>query len=156
MLVLKYERAKPTEVKAHWVDVYLANLEGINNWDLVDSSAYQILGSWLHDKPRDILVQFALSDDLWKQRIAIVATYYFIKRDDFSSTLEIAEILLHHDHDLIHKAVGWMLREAGNRNRDVEEQFLNQHYKTMPRTALRYAIEKFPEDKRKAYLKGEI
>lgn len=156
MLVLKYERAKTPHDKEKWVNVYLNNLEGINNWDLVDSSAHQILGSWLWDKPRGLLVEFANSNDLWKQRIAMVATYHFIKEDDFDTTLQVAEILLHHHHDLIHKAVGWMLREAGNRNREVEEAFLKQHYQTMPRTALRYAIEKFPEDLRKAYLKDEI
>ena len=139
-----------------WVNVYLNNLEGINNWDLVDSSAHQILGSWLSDKPRELLTDFAHSDDLWQQRIAMIATYHFIKKDDFETTLKMAEILLHHEHDLIHKAVGWMLREAGNRNKKVEVDFLNRHYKIMPRTALRYAIEKFPEPERKAYLKGEI
>ena len=157
MLVLKFERAKKPEDKEKWVNVYLNNLEGINNWDLVDSSAHQIIGSWLYDKPRELLTEFAFSDDLWKQRIAMIATYHFIKKDDFETTLEdCGQILLHHEHDLIHKAVGWMLREAGNRNKNVEVDFLNQHYKTMPRTALRYAIEKFPEPERKAYLKGEI
>ncbi len=156
ILVSKYQRSKTPKDKEKWVRVYLDNLDGVNNWDLVDSSAHQILGDWLLDKPRDLLLEFANSNDLWKQRIAMIATYQFIRKEDFESTLKVAEILLHHEHDLIHKAVGWMLREVGNRNKEVEVSFLNQHYQTMPRTALRYAIEKFPEDERKAYLKGEI
>jgi len=156
MLVQKFQKAKAPADKEIWVSVYLNNLSKINNWDLVDSSAYQILGAWLEDKPRDILVEFAKSNELWKQRIAMIATMHFIKKDDFKDTLAIAKILLHHEHDLIHKAVGWMLREAGNRDLDIEENFLKEHYKKMPRTALRYAIEKFPEEKRKAYLRGEI
>ena len=156
ILVLKFQKAKTPANKEVWVNVYLNNLEKINNWDLVDSSAYQILGMWLEDKPREILIEFANSGNLWKQRIAMIATMHFIKKDDFKDTLAIAKILLHHEHDLIHKAVGWMLREAGNRDLQTEERFLKKHYKTMPRTALRYAIEKFPEEKRQAYLKGEM
>ena len=156
MLVQKFQKAKAPADKEIWVSVYLNNLSKINNWDLVDSSAYRILGMWLEDKPREILIEFANSGNLWKQRIAMIATMHFIKKDDFKDTLAIAKILLHHEHDLIHKAVGWMLREAGNRDLETEERFLKKHYKTMPRTALRYAIEKFPEEKRQAYLKGEI
>ena len=156
MLVQKFQKAKVPADKEFWVNVYLENLTKINNWDLVDSSAYQILGAWLEDKPRDILGELAKSGDLWKQRIAMVATMHFIKKDDFKDTLTIAKILLHHKHDLIHKAVGWMLREVGNRDLATEENFLKKHYKAMPRTALRYAIEKFPEEKRQAYLKGKI
>jgi len=156
MLVQKFQKAKVPADKEFWVNVYLENLTKINNWDLVDSSACQIIGAWLEDKPRDVLGEFAKSGDLWKQRIAMIATMHFIKKDDFKDTLTIAKILLHHKHDLIHKAVGWMLREVGNRDLATEENFLKKHYKAMPRTALRYAIEKFPEEKRQAYLKGKI
>ena len=156
MLVSKFEKEKVPAEKEKWVNLYLNNLEKVNNWDLVDSSAHKILGVWLFDKPRTILFDFANSGDLWRQRIAIIATAHFISKNDFKDTLAIAEILLNHPHDLIHKAVGWMLREVGNRNREAEETFLQKHYKNMPRTALRYAIEKFEEPTRKAYLNGEI
>ncbi len=156
MLVTKFEKEKVPAEKEKWVNLYLNNLEKVNNWDLVDSSAHKILGAWLADKPRDILYTFANNGDLWKQRIAIIATHHFIRKNDFKDTLAIAEILLHHPHDLIHKAVGWMLREVGGKSQETEENFLQKHYKTMPRTALRYAIEKFPEVKRKSYLYGTI
>lgn len=156
MLVEKFNKTKPVAAKEQWVNLYLKCVEGINNWDLVDSSAHLILGRWLEDKPRDLLYEFALTDHLWKQRIAMIATAWYIRKGDFADALKIAEILMHHTHDLIHKAVGWMLREIGNRDFKTEEAFLKQHYKTMPRTALRYAIEKFPEDLRKAYLHGDI
>jgi 3-methyladenine DNA glycosylase AlkD len=156
MLIEKFNKAKSAAEKEGWVNLYLRCIEGINNWDLVDSSAHKILGRWLEDKPRDLLYEFALTDHLWKQRIAIIATFWFIPKKDFTDALKIAEILLHHEHDLIHKAVGWMLREIGNRDQKTEEAFLKQHYHTMPRTALRYAIEKFEEGLRKAYLHGDI
>lgn len=156
MLVKKFEKAKEPKEKERWAKVYTENLKGVNNWDLVDSSAHLILGKWLEDKPRDLLYEFAESDDLWKQRIAMIATMHFIRQNDFTDALAIAEILLHHDHDLIHKAVGWMLREIGNRDQNVEEAFLQKYYQEMPRTALRYAIEKFPDDRRKAYLNGYV
>lgn len=137
-------------------DFYLKNRKGINNWDLVDLSAPKIVGAYLMDKEKEILYKFANSKDLWEKRISIISTYAFIREHFFEDTLKISEILLHDKHDLIHKAVGWMLREVGNRDLETEEEFLRKHYKTMPRTMLRYAIEKFPEQKRIAYLKGKI
>jgi len=135
---------------------YLNNTQFINNWDLVDSSAPQIVGGYLWDKDRDVLYRLARSGQLWERRIAIMATFYFLKRDDNSDTLKIAEALLSDREDLIHKAVGWMLREVGNRNRDVEERFLLKHYWRMPRIMLRYSIEKFPESRRQQYLRGKV
>jgi len=132
----------------------LLNDGHVNNWDIVDSSAHQIIGGWLEDKNRGVLVELAGSGKLWNQRVAIMATYSFIKQEDFTDTLLICELLLDHPHDLIHKAVGWMLREIGNRDRAVAEGFLARHYKYMPRTMLRYAIEKFPSELRQAYLSG--
>lgn len=137
-------------------DFYLKNRKGINNWDLVDLSAPKIVGAYLIDKEKDLLYKFARSKDLWEKRISIISTQAFIREHFFEDTLNISEILLNDKHDLIHKAVGWMLREIGNRDLEIEEQFLKKHYKIMPRTMLRYAIEKFPEKKRKAYLEGKI
>ncbi|HEX9679380.1 MAG TPA: DNA alkylation repair protein [Candidatus Saccharimonadales bacterium] len=133
----------------------LLNDGWVNNWDLIDSSAPQILGAYLADKSRRELYRLA-SGGLWQQRAAILATFYFIREDDFTDCLSLAEELVDHPHDLIHKAVGWMLREIGNRDRAVEELFLAKHYKYMPRTMLRYAIEKFPNQLRRAYLEGKI
>ncbi len=137
-------------------DLYLASTAWINNWDLVDVSAHLVIGPWLQDRPRKLLRRLATSESLWERRMAMMATYHFIKQDDFADTLAIAEILLHDSHDLIHKIVGWMLREIGKRDQSVEEEFLQEHYRTMPRTMLRYAIEKFEEGLRQRYLKGEI
>jgi len=137
-------------------DFYLKNRKGINNWDLVDLSAPKIVGAYLIDKEKDLLYKFARSEDLWEKRISIISTQAFIREHYFEDTLKISEILLNDKHDLIHKAVGWMLREVGNRDLKTEEEFLQKHYKTMPRTMLRYAIEKFPEIKRKSYLEGKI
>jgi 3-methyladenine DNA glycosylase AlkD len=137
-------------------DFYLAHRKGINNWDLVDLSAPNIIGEYLLDKKKDLLYKFARSKKLWERRISILSTFTFIRRGLFEDTLAISKILLYDDHDLIHKAVGWMLREIGKRDLKAEEKFLIQHYKTMPRTMLRYAIEKFPEIKRKTYLGGTI
>lgn len=134
--------------------LYLQNLAHINNWDLVDASAHYILGPYYEARDRQKLYTLARSRDLWKRRVAIITTFWFIRQDDFDDTLAIAEMLLTDSHDLIHKAVGWMLREVGKRNQKLLEQFLKQQYKTMPRTMLRYAIEKFPEAKRQKYLKG--
>lgn len=156
LLVQQFERGDAT-LREGIYKLYLRSTKYINNWDLVDSSAPQIVGGYLADKKdRSVLDEMANSNNLWKQRIAMLATLQFIKHDDFRDTFRIAETLLYHEHDLIHKAVGWMLREVGNRDREAEERFLKQHYKTMPRTALRYAIEKFPERARKAYLQGKI
>jgi 3-methyladenine DNA glycosylase AlkD len=135
--------------------LYLRSTAYINNWDLVDSSAPQIVGAHLEDRDRSVLDELARSESLWERRIAILATQHFIRRGDFGSTLRIAKILVDDPHDLIHKAVGWMLREVGNRDRAAEEAFLVRHQATMPRTMLRYAIEKFPPDLRQRYLRGE-
>lgn len=134
--------------------LYLKHTAHINNWDLVDVSAPHIVGCHLATQPRDILYQLAHSTSLWERRIAIISTLYFIRLNDFDDTLRIAEILLHDSQDLMHKAVGWMLREVGKRDLAVEEAFLLRHYRTMPRTMLRYAIERFPENRRQQYLKG--
>lgn len=139
--------------KKEIVDFYLKNTSRINNWDLIDISAHKIIGDWLLDKDKSILYELAASDVLWEKRIAIISTYAFIREDKFEDTLKIAEILLNDKHDLIHKAVGWMLREVGKRNQKVEEEFLIKHVKQMPRTMLRYAIERFEEEKRQYYLK---
>lgn len=137
-------------------EFYLANTHNINNWDLVDVSAHKILGPYLENKSHDLLTKLAKSKSLWERRIAIITTAHFINQNNFTPTLKIATILLQDPHDLIHKAVGWMLREIGNRDRKTEEDFLKPIYKTLPRTMLRYAIEKFPEPLRQKYLKGKI
>lgn len=136
--------------------IYTANLDFVNNWDLVDGSAHLIVGPHLEQRSRKPLYRWSRSNNLWHRRVAIMATFHFIRNQDFEDTLAIAERLLTDDEDLIHKATGWMLREVGNRARPVEEAFLMQHYQRMPRTMLRYAIEKFPERRRKAYLHGKV
>ena len=136
------------------IDFYLANTARINNWDLVDLSCYPLLGVWLLDKDRSLLYDLARNGkDIWEQRIGIVSTMTFIRNGQLDDTFAIAEILMHHPHDLIQKAVGWLLREAGKRNKEKLVAFLKPRYTTMPRTMLRYAIEKFPNDERLAYLK---
>jgi 3-methyladenine DNA glycosylase AlkD len=135
---------------------YLAHTRYINNWDLVDASAAGIVGAHLEAGDIALLLHLARSKDLWERRIAIVATHYFIKRDQFGPTLIIAELLLRDSHDLIQKAVGWMLREVGKRDRRVLDGFLRENYHAMPRTMLRYAIERHPEATRKRYLAGSI
>lgn len=147
ILIFKYKQEKEKSF-----NFYLRNIKKINNWDLVDLSAPNIIGDYLLDKDRAILYQLAQSKNLWEKRIAIISTFTFIRQNDFKETLKISEILLNDKHDLIHKAVGWMLREIGKRNIEVEVNFLNKHCKKMPRTMLRYAIEKFPEEKRKYFL----
>jgi 3-methyladenine DNA glycosylase AlkD len=139
-------------------EFFINNLSGINNWDLVDVSVPHIIGGYLYlsKANRNVLYDFAKSNNLWRKRIGIISTFYFIRKKDFTATVKISEILLNDKHDLIHKAVGWMLREIGNRDLVVEEEFLKKYYKKMPRTMLRYAIEKFPEDKRKKYLESKI
>ncbi len=155
ILVGQYQRAD-SERRQEIFDLYVAKLDRVNNWDLVDASAAKIVGRHLESKDRSLLDDWAATDDVWKQRIAIIATYHFIRHDDFADTLRIAEKLLHHDHDLIHKAVGWMLREVGKRDLGVLEKFLHGHYRSMPRTMLRYAIERLPDKRRKQYLRGEV
>ena len=135
-------------------DFYLASTKHINNWDLVDLSAPQIVGGNLETRSRRPLDRLAKSASLWERRISILATHWFIRHGDFADTLRIAEKLLTDGEDLIHKAVGWMLREVGKRDLVVLEEFLSEHCRAMPRTMLRYAIERFPEGKRQAYLKG--
>ena len=135
------------------IDFYLSHTDRINNWDLVDLSCYPLLGVWLLDKDRTLLYDLARSGKtLWEQRIGIVSTMTFIRHGQLEDTFAIADILLHHPHDLIHKAVGWLLREAGKRDKAALEAFLQPRYLSMPRTMLRYAIEKFPENERKRYL----
>lgn len=155
ILVDQFKRGNKKKKKIIF-DFFLKNRKGINNWDLVDLSAPKIIGAYLIDKEKGLLYKFANSKDLWEKRISIISTQAFIREHFFEDTLNISKILLHDKHDLIHKAVGWMLREVGNRDIQTEEEFLIKHYKTMPRTMLRYAIEKFPEQKRKGYLKGTI
>lgn len=133
---------------------YMNNLKYVNNWDLVDSSAHHIVGGYLDDKDKKPLFDLVHSDSLWQRRIAIIASYYFIKHDAFDTTLALADELKQDNEDLIQKAVGWMLREVGNRDLDKEKEFLDKYYEQMPRTMLRYAIEKFPEQERLGYLKG--
>lgn len=156
LLVLKYEKAKDQEEQKTIVDLYLNNTSYINNWDLVDSSADKILGPYFIEREKDLLYEFARSDDLWKQRIAIITTFHFIRNGDYDNTFNIAGILLKNKHDLIHKAAGWMLREVGNRDFAAEFNFLKEHYRKMPRTMLRYAVEKFDEDLRQRFLKGQV
>lgn len=155
ILVLQYETADP-KGKAKIFQIYMKNLRYVNNWDLVDASAPHIIGDYLQDKERRILIDLARSRILWERRIAILATLRFIKEERFQDTFRIARMLLNDGEDLIHKAVGWMLREVGNRDLAAEEVFLKKHYRKMPRTMLRYAIEKFPEPKRRKYLEGRI
>ena len=155
MLVQKYQGGDEAEKKTVF-DFYCANTAFINNWDLVDCSAHKIVGHYLLDRDRILLHRYARSKNMWERRIGVFSTFTFIKHDDFDDTLTIAEMLLDDPEDLIHKAVGWMLREVGNRDRKIEEIFLRAHYHDMPRTMLRYAIEKFPQSVRKQYLAGTV
>ena len=146
--------------KEDCVRFYLSHTAHINNWDLVDLSCYPLLGEWLLDKDRTLLYDLARSGKtIWEQRIGMVSTMTFVRHGQLEDTFAIADILLHHPHDLIHKAVGWLLREAGKRDKTALEAYLNgkedgkgPRYKSMPRTMLRYAIEKFPEEERRAYM----
>jgi 3-methyladenine DNA glycosylase AlkD len=155
ILVRAYAKAD-ARTKKQIYDLYLENTPYTNNWDLVDASAEYIVGSFLMGKSKKPLYVLAQSKDLWERRIAVMATFHFIKRNEFKETLKIARILLFDKEDLIHKAVGWMLREVGKRSLQREERFLKEHYKEMPRIMLRYAIERFPESKRQRYLRGEM
>ncbi len=151
ILVSQYDRADASGKDALF-RFYLNNTEHINNWDLVDLSAPKIVGAHLLKKDTSILYHLARSPNLWERRIAMLSTLTFIRNNTFDDALRIAELLLQDDHDLIHKAVGWMLREIGKRDQDVEERFLRTHYLRMPRTMLRYAIERFDAPKRQFYL----
>jgi len=156
ILVNKFEKSKKSVEQKEIVDLYMDNVVNVNNWDLVDSSAHKILGPYLMDKDKSLLYEYANSGCIWKQRISIITTFHFIRNRQYNDTLNIAKLLLNHTHDLIHKAVGWMLREIGNRDFKTEFDFLKEHYTYMPRTMLRYAIEKFKEDVRQQFLKGKI
>ena len=150
----KRKPVKPAMTQEECIDFYLAHTDRINNWDLVDLSCYPLLGVWLLDKDRTLLYDLARDGKtLWEQRIGIVSTMTFIRHGQTADTFAIADILLHHPHDLIHKAVGWLLREAGKRDKKALVEYLEPRYQTMPRTMLRYAIEKFPEAERQPYLK---
>jgi 3-methyladenine DNA glycosylase AlkD len=155
ILVNRYRKGNQSEYEAIY-QIYLGHTKYINNWDLVDTSAEHIVGAYLLNRDRKILYALASSADLWERRISILSTFHFIRRNQFDCTLAISRILLNDREDLIHKAVGWMLREVGKKDIKAEESFLKNHYRIMPRTMLRYAIEKFPDEKRRKYLRGEI
>ncbi len=155
-LVALFNQTKSEQEREFLFQFYLKKSKAINNWDLVDLTAPQIVGMHLLDKDRAHLYELAASSNFWEQRIAIISTYSFIKKGEFNDTFRISDILLTHPHDLIQKAVGWMLREVGKQNYEAEREFLVDRYKKMPRTMLRYAIEKFEEKERQAFLKGEI
>jgi 3-methyladenine DNA glycosylase AlkD len=142
--------------KKQCFDFYLQQINYVNNWDLVDSSAHKIVGLWLLDKDRSLLYKLAKSNNLWERRIAMISCYAFIKNEDYDDVLKLALILLNDKHDLIHKVVGWMLKELGKKEKQRAWQFLQQHYAKMPRTMLRVAIEKFAPDERQDFLKGKL
>jgi len=151
------ERYKKAENKKEIFDFYLKNTKNINNWDLVDLTAPNIIGDFLlkNKKERKILYSLVKSKNLWERRIAILSTFTLLRNKDYKDVLKISEILLKDEHDLIHKAVGWMLRELGKRDKEVEIEFLEKYYKLMPRTMLRYSIEKFSNKERERYMKKE-
>ena len=150
----RHSRLDRESLRQQCIDFYLSHTAYINNWDLVDLSCYPLLGEWLLDKDRTLLYELARNGKtIWEQRIGMVSTMTFIRHGQLEDTFRIADILLHHPHDLIHKAVGWLLREAGKRDKAALEEYLSPRYQVMPRTMLRYAIEKFPEAERQEYLK---
>lgn len=156
ILVNQFEKAKSEDTRKTIYEFYVAHTDRINNWDLVDCSCHKIMGPYLFERSKKPLFRFAKAKCLWKNRISIVTTYYFIRRDGLETTIELAESLLNHKHDLIHKAVGWMLRELGKQNEQMLIVFLKQHHKNMPRTMLRYSIEKFPKARRAMILNGQL
>ena len=156
ILVHQFEKNKNEDFRKSCADFYLSQTPYINNWDLVDLSCYKLLGVWLTDKDRHLLYQLSASKNMWEQRIAIVTCMHFVRKGDFEDCLAIADRLLLHTHDLIHKAVGWLLREVGKKNRQVLVDFLASRYQRMPRTMLRYAIEHFPQEERKKYLDNTL
>ena len=155
IIVRRFQNGDKNEKKQLY-ELYMKHIQFINSWDLVDMSAGPIVGAYLMGKSKAPLYRLARSNNLWERRISILSTFYFIRQGEFSETLNISKMLLTDDQDLIHKAVGWMLREVGKRDLIAVEAFLKAHYHRMPRTMLRYAIEKFPRPKRQQYLKGEI
>lgn len=155
IMIAQFQKGNASQQRTLF-DLYQNNIRYINNWDLVDCSAEHIIGAWIKDRSRGILTQMARTNNIWKRRIAVMSTFAFIKDGDFHDTLKLAKLLMEDKEDLIQKAVGWMLREIGNRHMDTEVTFLKKHYKNMPRTMLRYAIEKFSKQKRQLYLKGQI
>lgn len=157
MLISKFEKAKEKSVKEEIVEFYLNHLPYVNNWDLVDSSCYKILGRYAYEnKKEELLRKLSASEEMWHKRIAVVGTMHYIKKGSFELTKEFVTGNLKHTHDLMHKANGWLLREMGNKNEPELTTYLNQYYKEMPRTCLRYAIEKLDEDLRQDYLKGRV
>jgi len=156
LLILVYQFENDELLERRIYEFYLKNTKFVNNWDLVDASAANIAGGYLIDKPKGILHELAKSNNIWERRISIIATHKFIKNGMVKEALEIAEELVQDENDLIQKALGWTLREVGKKNLKKEQKFLKKHYQKMGRTALRYAIEKFPESVRKAYLSGKI
>ena len=155
LMVQHYDRGDSAR-RATVYEAYLSHAQWINSWDLVDTSAHKIVGRHLWEQDRAPLFDLAASSDLWERRIAVIATLFFIKKGDLGTTFALAERLLNDPHDLMHKAVGWMLREAGKMDFDAQDAFMRKHYPVMPRTMLRYAIERFPEPLRKAYIRGEV
>jgi 3-methyladenine DNA glycosylase AlkD len=156
ILVERYKTACDEKEKQRVFNFYVKHMKQVNNWDLVDLSAHHIIGCHLFKRDRVVLKKWARSKNLWVRRVAVLATFYFIRQNDFKYTLKISDILLKDKEDLIHKAVGWMLREVGKRDLKIEEKFLRPRYKSMPRTMLRYAIERFAEPKRLRYLHGLV
>ncbi len=155
ILVNRFEQGDEKQKKELYT-FYLKKRKAVNNWDLVDLSASQILGFYLFDKEKQLLYDLATSKNLWERRIAIVSTYYFIRQQQFTDTLAIATLLLSDKQDLIHKAVGWMLREVGKRDPKTLDRYLMEYYKKMPRTMLRYALEHYPPRRREGYMKGIV
>lgn len=147
-----YKKSKDEATQNEIVELYLNHTSYVNNWDLVDLSCEYILGEYLLDRPKDLLFELASSANMWEQRISIITTLTFIRKGSFTTTLELAEIFLNHQHDLMHKATGWCLREVGKRNLDILRTFLNKHAAAMPRTMLRYSIEKMDDAERKHYM----
>lgn len=156
VLTYRYASLKNDDDRKACVDFYISQVDAINNWDLVDLTCYKILGHWLHDKDKQLLYDWARANHLWKQRIAMVSCMHFVKHGQYQDALAIADILQQHPHDLIHKAVGWILREIGKADEALLTAYLLPRYRQMPRTMLRYAIERFEEPKRKAFLHAEL
>lgn len=157
LLVYKFQKEKDPSKRKELVDFYLDHTYAVNNWDLVDSSAAEIVGTYFYEiQDPEVLFNLSHSKNLWEQRIAVIGSYPFIKNGQFDVTLKLSQKLLNHEHDLLHKAVGWMLREVGKKDETILKKFLKKYYKNMPRTMLRYAIEKFDKKTRQKYLHGEI